>query len=76
MSTIHLTKHIATLVRENGQKDAVIGKFEERIGVFESRLNEMKQPNTDAYTSQILGHAIRRFPTYLVWFAPAIDMRL
>jgi hypothetical protein len=35
-------------VRENGQRDAVIGKLEERIGVLESRLNEIKkQPNTD-----------------------------
>jgi hypothetical protein len=49
MSTIHLRKLIATLVRENGQRDAVIGKLEERIGVLESRLNEIKnQPNTDA----------------------------
>jgi hypothetical protein len=46
MSTIHLRKLIATLVRENAQRDAVIGKLEERIGV-ESRLNEMKQPTTD-----------------------------
>jgi hypothetical protein len=48
MSTIHLRKLIATLVRENCQRDAVIGKLEERIGVLESRLNEMKsKPNTD-----------------------------
>jgi hypothetical protein len=47
MSTIHLRKLIATLVRENGQRDAAISKLEERIGVLESRLNEMKQPNTD-----------------------------
>ena len=47
MSTIHLRKLIATLVRENGQRDAVIGKLEERIGMLESRLNEMKQPTTD-----------------------------
>jgi hypothetical protein len=48
MSTIHLRKLIATLVRENGQRDAVIGKLEERIGVLESRLNEIKkQSNTD-----------------------------
>ncbi|MGA9153808.1 MAG: hypothetical protein WBZ36_24780 [Candidatus Nitrosopolaris sp.] len=43
MSTIHLRKLIATLVRENGQRDAVIGKLEERIGVLESRLNEIKK---------------------------------
>jgi len=47
MSTIHLRKLIATLVRENGQRDAVIGKLEERIGELESRLNEMKKPSTD-----------------------------
>lgn len=43
MSTIHLRKLIATLVRENDQRDAVIGKLEERIGVLESRLNEIKK---------------------------------
>ena len=43
MSTIHLRKLIATLVRENGQRDTVIGKLEERIGVLESRLNEKKR---------------------------------
>ena len=42
MSTIHLRKLIATLVR-----DAVIDKLEERIGVLESRLDEIKKPNTD-----------------------------
>ena len=48
MSTIHLRKLVATLVRENGQRDAVTGKLEERIGVLEYALNEMKkQPNTD-----------------------------
>jgi hypothetical protein len=48
MSAIHLRKLIAILVRENCQRDAVIGKLEERIGVLESRLNEIKnQPNTD-----------------------------
>ncbi|MGA9149223.1 MAG: hypothetical protein WBZ36_01490 [Candidatus Nitrosopolaris sp.] len=47
MSTIHLRKLIAALVRENGQRDAVIDKLEERISVLESRLNEMKKPNTD-----------------------------
>ena len=50
MSTIHLRKLIATLVRENSQRDAVIGKLEERIGALESRLNEMK-PNTGAGSS-------------------------
>jgi hypothetical protein len=49
MAVIHLRKLIAALVRENAQRDAVIGKFEERIVVLESRLNEIKnQPNTDA----------------------------
>ena len=48
MSTIHLRKLIATLVRENGHRDAVIDKLEERIGMLERRLNEMKKhPNTD-----------------------------
>src|SRR5215472_1589811 len=46
MSTIHLRKLIATLVRENGQRDAVIDKVE-RIGELGSRLDEMKkQPTT------------------------------
>ena len=46
-STIHLRKFIATLVRENGQRDAVIDKLEERIGVLEHRLNEIKnQPKS------------------------------
>ena len=48
MSTIHLRKLIATLVRENDQRDAVIGKLEERICLLESMLNEIKkQYNTD-----------------------------
>src|ERR1700757_3185344 len=48
MSTIHLRKLIATLVRENGQRDAVIDKLEEKIVLLESRLDELqKQPNTD-----------------------------
>ncbi len=48
MSNIHLRKLIDTLVRENGQRDTVIGKLEERIGLLESKLNEIKkQPNTD-----------------------------
>jgi len=45
MSTIHLRKLIATLFRENGQRDTVIEKLEERIGVLENMLNEMKKPN-------------------------------
>jgi len=45
MSTIHLRKLIATLVRESGQRDTVIEKLEERIGVFENKLNEMEKPN-------------------------------
>jgi hypothetical protein len=48
MSTIHLRKLIATLVRENSQRDVVIGKLEERIGILEDKLNEIgKQHNTD-----------------------------
>jgi hypothetical protein len=48
MASIHNRKLIATLVRENDQRDAVIGKLEERIGLLESRLNEIKkQSNTD-----------------------------
>ena len=50
MSTIHLRKLIATLVRENGQRDGVIGKLEERIGELESRLDEMKKRPTTAVT--------------------------
>jgi wyosine [tRNA(Phe)-imidazoG37] synthetase (radical SAM superfamily) len=42
MSTIHLRKLIATLVRENGQRDTVIEELEERVKVVEDRLNEMK----------------------------------
>jgi hypothetical protein len=42
MSTIHLRKLIATLVRENGQRDAIIEKPEERIGLIEQILREQK----------------------------------
>ena len=35
MSTIHLRKLIATLVRENAKREAVIDKLEERIDVME-----------------------------------------
>jgi len=53
MSTIHLRKLIATLVRENGQRDAVIDKVE-RIGELGSRLDEMKkQPTTDVMVSGV-----------------------
>ncbi len=52
MSTMHLRKLAATLVRDNGQREAVIDKLGERIGVLESRLNEIKnQPKTDAGSS-------------------------
>ncbi len=44
MSTIHLRKLIATLVRENAQRDAIVDKLEDRIVSLEDRLNE---PNTD-----------------------------
>ena len=56
MSTIHLRKLIATLVRENGQRDGVICKLEERIGVLESRLNKInKQPTrTSVYNWWLL----------------------
>jgi wyosine [tRNA(Phe)-imidazoG37] synthetase (radical SAM superfamily) len=48
MSTIHLRKLITTLVRENGQRDAIIEKLENRIVSLEDRLNEMKpQASTD-----------------------------
>ena len=48
MSTIHLRKLIATLVRENAQRDAIIDKLEDRIVSLEDRLNEMKpKPNSD-----------------------------
>jgi hypothetical protein len=48
MSTIHLRKLIATLVREDAQRDAIIDKLEDRIVSLEDRLNEMKpKPNTD-----------------------------
>jgi hypothetical protein len=45
MSTIHLRKLIATLVRENRQRDMVIEKLEERVKLLEDRLLEMKKPN-------------------------------
>jgi hypothetical protein len=45
MSTIHLRKLIATLVRENRQRDMVIEKLEERVKLLEDRLIEMKKPN-------------------------------
>src|SRR5215469_9538802 len=48
MSTIHVRKLIATLVRENGQRDIIIEKLEERIGVLENKLNEMKKPNVSS----------------------------
>jgi hypothetical protein len=48
MASIHLRKLIATLVRENGQRDAIIDKLENTIVSLESRLNEMKkQPHTE-----------------------------
>jgi hypothetical protein len=48
MSTIHLRKLIATLARENGQRDAIIEKLENRIVSLEDRLNKMKpQASTD-----------------------------
>jgi hypothetical protein len=51
MAAIHLRKLIATLVRELSQRDSVIDKLDERIGVLEDRLKEMKkQPNTDTDT--------------------------
>jgi hypothetical protein len=59
MSTIHLRKLIATLVRENGQRDAVIDKLEERIGILEDKLNEIKPANpglTTACTTPATAH--------------------
>jgi hypothetical protein len=48
ISTIHLRKLIATLVRENGQRDAIIEKLENRIVSLEDMLKEIsKQHNTD-----------------------------
>jgi hypothetical protein len=47
MSTIHLRKLIAALVRENAQRDAVIDKLEERIGVLEEWLNESKRQGSN-----------------------------
>jgi hypothetical protein len=47
MSTIHLRKLVATLVRENSQRDAIIEKLEERIVSLEDRSNEIsKQRDT------------------------------
>jgi transcriptional regulatory protein LevR len=47
MSTIHLRKLIAALVRELHQRDSVIYKLEERIGFLEDRLNEIKKQGVD-----------------------------
>jgi hypothetical protein len=47
MSTIHLRKLIAALVRENAQRDAVIDKLEERIGVLEEWLNDSKRQGSN-----------------------------
>ena len=40
MASIHNRKLIATLVRELNQRDLIIGKLEERIGLLEQRLRE------------------------------------
>ena len=61
MSTIHLRKLIATLVRENGQRDAVIAKLDERIGILEHQLNEMKQPNTDVIAGSLSSQFLQPF---------------
>ena len=47
MSTIHLRKLIAALVREDAQRDAVIDKLEERIGVLKEWLNESKRQESN-----------------------------
>jgi hypothetical protein len=48
MSTIHLSKLVATLVREAKERDSMIDKLEEKVLSLEQRLNEMrKQPNTE-----------------------------
>ncbi|MGC2574051.1 MAG: hypothetical protein WA364_21265 [Candidatus Nitrosopolaris sp.] len=36
-------------IRENCLRDAVIGKLEERMGMLESRLNEMKMSSYDCW---------------------------
>lgn len=46
MSTIHLRKLIATLVRENQQRDSVIQKLEERIVLLEQILKELGKGST------------------------------
>jgi len=33
-------------------------------------------PDGPVYIKRILGHTLKRFPTYLIWFAPSIDMSL
>ena len=48
ISTIHLRKLIATLVRENVQRNAIIEKLENKIVSLEDMLKEIsKQHNTD-----------------------------
>jgi hypothetical protein len=43
MAAIRNRKLIAALVREMGEKDQIIEKFEERMIGIENRLNEMKR---------------------------------
>jgi hypothetical protein len=45
MATIHNRKLIATLTRELNQRDSIIDKLEERIGLLEQRLREEEANN-------------------------------
>jgi hypothetical protein len=47
MSTIHLRKLIAALVRDLDERDHVIDKLDQRIGLLEDRLNEIKKQGAD-----------------------------
>jgi hypothetical protein len=46
MASIHNRKLIAALVRELHQRDSIIDKFEERMGLLEDGLREQKARNS------------------------------
>jgi hypothetical protein len=48
-------------IRENGQRDAVIGKLDVRIGMVESRLKQMKQHTLIGAYFGIIGDSLTIF---------------